>query len=65
MSILAVVIVSFLIFAGIVAWDVWLYKDNIERNAISQIIIDASKRSRAVPAAIGFAMGALWGHWFW
>ena len=60
-----VVITSFLIILAVVGWDVWLYTDDIPRNAISQVIIDASDGSRTVAAAIGFAIGALWAHWFW
>ena len=49
---------------AIVAWDVWLYMDDIERNSISQVIIDATARSPLVSWFIGLLMGGLAVHLF-
>lgn len=48
----------------ILLFDVALYSDSVDRNSISQVIIDLSKRSPFVPYIIGFFMGLLAGHLF-
>jgi hypothetical protein len=48
----------------IIVWDVRLYSDDVERNSISQVVIDGAKRSSMVPWAVGFLFGLLTGHWF-
>lgn len=48
----------------IVAWDVYLYMDSIDRNSISQVIIDATEATALVPWVIGLLMGGLAVHWF-
>jgi len=53
-----------LIFAAIIAYDIWLYSDGVPGNSISQVIIDLSAISPLVPAFIGFLCGFLFAH-FW
>lgn len=64
MSPLIVGIICILIFLAIIAWDIFLYRDKIDRNSISQVIIDASKKTPFVPFILGFGMGLLAGHLF-
>lgn len=52
------------IFVAIVGWDVWLYTDDIPRNAISQIVIDLTAKTPYVPYGIGFFFGWLTAHFF-
>lgn len=52
------------IFVLILIWDAFLYADKVERNSISQVVIDLSKKSPLLPWFIGFVMGALALHWF-
>lgn len=59
-----VVAVCILIFILILLWDAWLYADKVERNSISQVVIDLSKKSPFLPWFIGLVMGILAGHWF-
>ena len=49
---------------AILIWDYYLYNDKVERNSISQAIIDMSKKSSLVPWVIGLGMGILVGHWW-
>jgi len=49
---------------AIIAWDVYLYRDKIPGNSITQVIIKLSKDKPIIPAAIGAEMGFLFGHWF-
>lgn len=53
-----------IIFLSIIAWDVWLYMDSIDRNSISQVIIDATEATALVPWVIGLLMGGLAVHLF-
>lgn len=46
------------------ATDVYLYSDSIDRNSISQVIIDSSQLTPLIPWFIGFIMGALTFHFF-
>lgn len=62
MSVTIVVAICILIFLAILIWDWWLYHDDVERNSISQIVIDASHRHPFVPAILGFLIGLLFGH---
>lgn len=48
----------------ILIWDLFLYKDSVKRNSISQVVIDYSKKYPMLPAIIGFSMGLLIGHWY-
>lgn len=59
-----VAILCVLIGLIILVWDAFLYLDNRERNSISQVVIDLTKKSPLVPALIGFAVGLLFGHWW-
>ena len=52
------------IFVAILIWDAFLYSDKVERNSISQVVIDLTKRSPLVPWAIGFMMGFLTAHFY-
>ena len=52
------------IFVLIAAVDIYLYSDNIERNSITQVVIDATEKTPLVPWAVGFIMGALTFHFF-
>lgn len=49
---------------AILTWDAFLYGDKVERNSISQVIIDLSKKSGLIPWVIGLGMGLLAGHWW-
>lgn len=53
-----------LIVLSILAWDAWLYSDKVERNSITQVIIDWSKKGPAVPALVCLFLGMLIGHLF-
>ena len=59
-----VLFVCVLITAAILCWDYYLYHDKEDRNSISQVVIDLSRKSPMVPALIGFFIGLLFGH-FW
>lgn len=64
MSARAVAIVILAVFIGILGFDAWLYADDISRNSISQVIIDAARKSGLVPWFVGLVMGFLGAHWF-
>ncbi len=55
------ILVIFLIILGV---DVYLYTDSIQRNSITQVIIDISKVVPLIPWFIGFLMGGLTFHFF-
>lgn len=52
----------FLILLAICLWDSWLYTDKIERNSITQVTIDYSKKYPIIAWSIGFFMGFLSAH---
>ena len=56
----------FILFISVLigGMDVYLYNDSIDRNSISQVIIDAANISHLIPYAIGFLSGALAFHFF-
>ena len=54
----------FVIFFLVIGMDVYLYNDDIERNAITQVVMDASNLSHLVPFFIGCFMGGLGVHFF-
>lgn len=54
----------FFIFFLVIGVDIYLYNDDIPRNAITQVTIDASYQSHLVPFFVGFLMGALAIHFF-
>ena len=54
----------FFVFFLVIGVDIYLYNDDIERNAITQVTIDAAKQSMLVPFFVGFLMGALGIHFF-
>lgn len=54
----------FFIFFLVIGVDIYLYNDDIERNAITQVVIDATKDSALVPFFIGCFMGGLGIHFF-
>lgn len=59
--------VTQIIIGGFVAcflFDLYLYADGHPGNSISQVIIDASEKSKLVPAFIGFLFGSLMFHFF-
>ena len=62
MSITTVSAICILIILIVLVWDAYLYRDKVERNSISQIVIDAGKRCPFVPAILGFLIGLLFGH---
>lgn len=64
MSKLRVAISIILIFLAIMAYDVYLYTDNIEGNSITQVIIWLTDLSPLMPFAGGYLMGFLTCH-FW
>lgn len=53
-----------LIFALVLAWDCYLYMDDVPGNSISQVIIELSEKSRLVAAFVGFLFGFLTSHFF-
>lgn len=60
----AVGITCLVVTVLVLLWDALLYRDRIERNSISQVIIDKSKKSLWYPAMICFWIGFLVCHWF-
>lgn len=52
------------IFVLIAAVDIYLYSDSIDRNSITQVIIDSSKDAPLIPWFVGFLMGGLTFHFF-
>jgi len=48
----------------ILAWDAYLYTDKIERNSITQVCIDQSKKYPIIAWVIGFFMGFLSAHFY-
>lgn len=59
----AIVAVSFgVIFTVIMVFDYFLYTDKVERNSITQVIIDYSKKYSAIPFFLGLFVGFLFGH---
>ena len=52
------------IIAAVLAWDVFLYTDNVAGNSISQVIWDWSRAAPILPAMIGFVVGFLFCHFF-
>lgn len=61
----AIVAVSFgVIFTVIMVFDYFLYTDKVERNSITQVIIDYSKKFPVVAWGIGFFMGFLAAHFY-
>lgn len=52
------------IFALVIGVDIYLYTDSIDRNSISQVIIDGTKTSPLVAWFVGLIMGGLAVHWF-
>ena len=64
MSKRTVLIISVLIFAAIMGFDVYLYSDGIPGNSISQTVIYYGQKSMLIPWAIGFLMGFLAAHFF-
>lgn len=59
-----VITVIILIVVGILGWDVFLYNDSVDRNSITQIVIDLSRRTHLIPWLVGFGMGFLTCHFF-
>lgn len=64
MAIKWVWVFCFSVFFLVIGMDIYLYNDDIERNAITQVVIDATKQSSLVPFFIGFFMGGLGIHFF-
>ena len=64
MSPLLVGLTCFAIAVLIMVWDGYLYSDDVERNSITQVVIDATKKTPTVPWLIGLGMGYLGGHFF-
>jgi len=61
-------ITKFFIIAIIILiaiYDIYLYKNGIPGDTISEVIWNASKKSRALVFGIGFAIGYVAGHLFW
>lgn len=57
--------IAILVFVtGLLVWDWRLYNDKVERNSITQSVIDFSKKCQLIPWAIGFFMGFIVAH-FW
>lgn len=52
------------VFIAVLGFDAYLYSDNIPGNSISQVIIEASDKSKLVPAFVGFLFGFLTSHFF-
>jgi len=59
-----VLLICFLIFAAVMAWDASLYMDAIPGNSITQVVVELSSKSKLVPAFIGFFFGFLMAHFF-
>lgn len=61
MSSLTVGIIISIVTVAALVWDVFLYTDKIDRNSISQVFIDASKKWPIIAFLWGFLMGHLYG----